>query len=103
MFIQILNDTLKNPKGKFSRKSLTMLVSFFVAIIIGFFMVLGEFYNVKFDKTYLVFETFMYVACYHTLLNFADKKIKNNIDDDSSETIIQKKEELTIKTNEQVG
>jgi len=32
---KIINDTLKSPNGKWSRKSLTMLVSFVVTIFLG--------------------------------------------------------------------
>ena len=32
---KIINDTLKSPNGKWSRKSLTMLVSFLVTILLG--------------------------------------------------------------------
>lgn len=38
---KIINDTLKSPEGKWSRKNLTMFTSFVVAIIIGFFIVVN--------------------------------------------------------------
>lgn len=38
---KIINDTLKSPEGKWSRKNLTMFTSFVVAIIIGFFIVIN--------------------------------------------------------------
>lgn len=37
---QLINDTLKSPEGKWSRKSLTMFTSFVVAIIMGFYIVI---------------------------------------------------------------
>ena len=36
--MKIINDTLKNPEGKYSRKSLTALVSFFNAIVVGWYI-----------------------------------------------------------------
>ena len=39
---KIINDTLKNPSGKWSRKSLTMLVSFIVSILLGTFIVVSD-------------------------------------------------------------
>lgn len=36
---KIIDDTLKSPNGKWSRKSLTMCISFIVSIILGGFVV----------------------------------------------------------------
>tara|TARA_R110000772_G_scaffold156255_1_gene267345 strand:- start:1100 stop:1387 length:288 start_codon:yes stop_codon:yes gene_type:complete len=44
---QIIDDTLKNNKGKWSRKSLTMFVSFNMAIITGITIVC---FNLIFDR-----------------------------------------------------
>lgn len=35
----VLNDTLKSPNGKYSRKSLTMFVSFGMAVLVGGYVV----------------------------------------------------------------
>lgn len=40
---KIIDDTLKTPSGKFSRKSLTMLVSFIMAIISGIFISISDY------------------------------------------------------------
>lgn len=37
---KIINDTLKSPNGKWSRKSLTMFVSFVVSIVLGGYIVM---------------------------------------------------------------
>lgn len=40
---KIIDDTLKNPNGKWSRKSLTMLVSFMMCILIGTYIVISNY------------------------------------------------------------
>lgn len=40
---KIIDDTLKNPNGKWSRKSLTMLVSFIMCILIGTYIVISNY------------------------------------------------------------
>ena len=40
---KLINDTLKSPSGKWSRKSLTMLTSFFVCIILGTYIVISNY------------------------------------------------------------
>ena len=40
--MKIINDTLKGPDGKWSRKSLTTLVSFVNAIIVGWWVLIAE-------------------------------------------------------------
>ena len=40
---KIINDTLKSPNGKWSRKSLTMLTSFFVCIVLGTYIVISNY------------------------------------------------------------
>lgn len=39
----ILKDTLKSPNGKWSRKSLTMFVSFITSIILGTYIVISNY------------------------------------------------------------
>lgn len=39
---KIIDDTLKSPNGKWSRKSLTSFVSFFCALILGFYIVISD-------------------------------------------------------------
>lgn len=40
---KILNDTLKGPSGKYSRKSLTMFISFGVSILLGSYIVFANY------------------------------------------------------------
>lgn len=42
---KIVNDTLKTPQGKFSRKSLTMFVSFIMSILIGSWVVVCNYFT----------------------------------------------------------
>jgi len=39
---KIIDDTLKSPNGKWSRKSLTSFVSFACALILGFYIVVSD-------------------------------------------------------------
>ena len=39
---KIINDTLKGPSGKYSRKSLTMFISFVMSILSGVFILLSD-------------------------------------------------------------
>ena len=41
--IKILEDTLKSPNGKWSRKSLTMLTSFIMSIVLGTYIVVSNY------------------------------------------------------------
>lgn len=43
--MKIINDTLKNTQGKWSRKSLTTLISFINAIATGWFIIASESVN----------------------------------------------------------
>jgi hypothetical protein len=40
---KLISDTLKSPNGKWSRKSLTMFVSFKVSIILGTYIVISNY------------------------------------------------------------
>lgn len=40
---KLISDTLKSPNGKWSRKSLTMFVSFIVSIILGTYIVISNY------------------------------------------------------------
>jgi|TARA_R110000782_G_C14454534_1_gene372580 hypothetical protein len=40
---KLINDTLKSPNGKWSRKSLTMFSSFFVCVILGTYIVISNY------------------------------------------------------------
>jgi hypothetical protein len=42
---KIIDDTLKSPEGKWSRKSLTMLTSFVVSIILGSYITFCNYFT----------------------------------------------------------
>jgi len=44
--MKIINDTLKNPEGKYSRKSLTALVSFINSLAVGWYIVVSPEVNI---------------------------------------------------------
>jgi hypothetical protein len=44
--MKIINDTLKSPNGKWSRKSLTMFTSFMVCIVLGGYIVIANYITV---------------------------------------------------------
>jgi hypothetical protein len=44
MINQIINDTLKSPDGKWSRKSLTMLSAWIMAILSGIFILISDYF-----------------------------------------------------------
>lgn len=40
---KLINDTLKSPSGKWSRKSLTMFISFVISINLGTYIVVSDY------------------------------------------------------------
>lgn len=40
---KLINDTLKSPSGKWSRKSLTMFISFLISINLGTYIVISDY------------------------------------------------------------
>lgn len=51
---KIINDTLKSPNGKWSRKSLTMLSSWVMAILSGIFILISDMLLDKQINTYAI-------------------------------------------------
>jgi len=72
---KLINDTLKSPNGKWSRKSLTLFVSFVVALVLGFYIVLSDFFlKVEINKYSIeVFDSFMLLVAALTGATVADK------------------------------
>lgn len=79
--IQVFNDTLKNSNGKYSRKSLTMFVSFIMANILGVFIVTFNLFTNRDLHPYAiqVFYGFLASAVGTGILTVWDK-FKNGID-----------------------
>lgn len=73
---KIISDTLKSPNGKWSRKSLTMFVSFIMGILVGITIVVSHFITdteISRDAVW-VFYGFLTMAGYNGKLTLDDKK-----------------------------
>lgn len=81
--IKVLNDTLKNKKGKYSRKSVTMLFSFLCAIIVGFFIVISDIFLDREINRYSidVFHGFLLLTASLVGAVIVDKKLLNKNED----------------------
>tara|TARA_R110002051_G_C8667863_1_gene489938 strand:+ start:38 stop:265 length:228 start_codon:yes stop_codon:yes gene_type:complete len=73
---KIINDTLKGPDGKWSRKSLTTLVSFLNAIATGWYIIVAESVNMH---SISVFYGFLGLGGGALALTVIDKIRNNNI------------------------
>ena len=71
----IIKDTLKSPNGKWSRKSLTMLVSFINSIIAGAYIVLSKEVN---QYSIDVFYGFLLLSGGTSAMTVYEK-LKNNV------------------------
>lgn len=83
MLKKIINDTLKSPNGKWSRKSLTMLSSWIMAILSGIFINVSDYFLPKEINPYAiqVFFGFLMLAGGTTAMTVYEKinnTIKNN-------------------------
>ena len=85
---KIIDDTLKNPNGKWSRKSLTMLVSFIMCILIGTYIVISNYITETEINKYAieVFYGFLLLSGGTSALTVYDKiKGKKKGNDDESD------------------
>lgn len=73
--MKIINDTLKSPNGKWSRKSLTAFVSFIVSIVLGgFIAVYAPMKGLILSQFSMgVFESFMLMGGYLLGVSVVDK------------------------------
>lgn len=88
MIQQIIDDTLKSPNGKFSRKSLTMFSSWIMAILTGTFITLSDYIIKQEINKYAidVFYGFLLLAGGTSVITVWDKiKNKNNGQDYTTE------------------
>lgn len=76
---KLVNDTLKSPNGKYSRKSLTMFTSYGVAIIMGFYIVVC--YS---EHALFVFYGFLAMATGQSILALKDKIESRNSNKNTS-------------------
>lgn len=71
---KILEDTLKSPNGKWSRKSLTLFISFMLSIVLGSYIVIApHFYVVINQYAIEVFNSFMLLVAALSGITVADK------------------------------
>ena len=84
MFKKIIDDTLKSPNGKWSRKSLTTFVSFIISIITGVYIVISHYFtnNPISTDAILVFFGFLTMAGYSNHLSLKDKIENRNSEND---------------------
>lgn len=76
--MKILQDTLKSPNGKWSRKSLTLFVSFIIAIILGSYIVVAPHISVVINQYAIeVFNSFMLLVAALSGITVADKFTPN--------------------------
>lgn len=76
---KIFTDTLKSPNGKWSRKSLTLFVSFLMCIVLAIHIVLAPFFGILInDYTLKVFDGFMFLVVGLTVGTIADKFSPNS-------------------------
>lgn len=76
---KIFKDTLQSPSGKWSRKSLTMFVSFQISILLGVYIVASDYILDKEINRYAVdvFHSFMLLVGALSGITVADKFTTN--------------------------
>jgi succinate dehydrogenase hydrophobic anchor subunit len=75
----IFDDTLKSPNGKWSRKSLTMLTSFAISILLGAYIVISDYLLEEEVNRYAieVFSAFMILTGTLSGVTVLDKKFES--------------------------
>lgn len=75
MFKKLIDDTLKSPNGKWSRKNLTTFVSFVIAILLSFIVIGGNIiFNMSIDNNaVIIIFGFLTMAGYQGSLALKDK------------------------------
>ena len=75
---KILEDTLKSPNGKWSRKSLTLFISFMLSIVLGSYIVIAPHFSVVINQYAIeVFNSFMLLGAALSGITVADKFTPN--------------------------
>lgn len=92
--MKIINDTLKKPNGKWDKQALTMFVSFIMAIFLGTYIVVSDFFlNKEINPYAIVVEGyFIGLSGGTAVLNIWNKKVDSRIDNNiinANETQIQ--------------
>lgn len=83
---EIINDTLKSPNGKWSRKSLTMFSAWIASLLSGFFIHVSDYFLPKEINPYAiqVFLGFLMLAGGTTAMTVYEK-LKTNINNKTEE------------------
>lgn len=86
MLLNIINDTLKAPNGKWSRKSLTMFSSWIMSILSGSFILVSDYFLKKEINQYAVdvFYGFLLLAGGTSAMTVWDK-IRNKVNNKEEE------------------
>ena len=85
---KIFIDTLQSPNGKWSRKSLTLFVSFVISIILGVYIVIAPQLNVSINEYAKgVFDSFMLLVAALSGITVVDKftPVKSNTKEEEKE------------------
>jgi len=84
---QIIDSTLKSPNGKWSRKSLTLFISFAISIILGTYITLSDFILKEEINKYAieVFNGFMLLVAALTGATVVDKFATKNPNNQNQE------------------
>ncbi len=80
--MKIIDDTLKKANGKWDKQALTMFVSFLMAIFLGTYIVVSDFYLSKEINPYAIVVEGYFVALSGgtAVMNIWNKKVDNRIE-----------------------
>lgn len=84
-FSKMINDTLKTPNGKWSRKSLTIVTTFIFVLVLGTFIVISDWLLDKEVNRYALDVFNSLLIFLGTLMGIAEagKKIQNKNEQDT--------------------
>jgi len=76
---KFLSDILKEPDGKYSRKSFFMIVAFLIAMLLGLFIVVSDYFLEQEINRYAIdiFDTLLLFSAGISGLSLLDKKTKD--------------------------
>lgn len=93
---KVLDETLKT-NGKYSRKSLTILVTFIVVVVLGFYIALSDHFLKKEINRYAidVFDSLLIFLATLMGISEASKKFLNKVTTEAKTESVDKKEQTT--------
>lgn len=82
--MKLIDDTLKKPNGKWDKQALTMFVSFFMACLLGSYVVVSDFFLNKEINPYAIVVVGYFIALSGgtAVVNIWNKKVDNRIEND---------------------